>query len=67
MLKSDQQEKVLTTTMIHFNVNHEHLKDPFHALMDPNQQIKQQDPFQKPQSDGSSIPITPNLKPWEHK
>ena len=37
------------------------------SLMDPNQQIKQQDPFQKPKSDGSSIPITPNLKPWEHK
>ena len=29
MLKSDQQEKVLTTTTTHFNVNHEHLKDPF--------------------------------------
>jgi hypothetical protein len=29
MLKSDQQEKVLTTTIIHFKVNHEHLRDPF--------------------------------------
>jgi hypothetical protein len=28
MLKSDQQEKVLTTTMIHFIVNHEHFKNP---------------------------------------
>ncbi len=28
MLKSDQQEKVLTTTTIQFKVNHEHFTDP---------------------------------------
>ena len=41
------------------------------SLMDPNQQTqtnqKTRSISETKKSDGSSIPITPNFKPWEHK